>query len=733
MERLREIADDHRLGPSTAAIVSAARKRNIPIVRFSPTSSLIQLGFGVHQKRIQASETSMTSSIAVEVCQDKVLTNRLLRPLGLPVPDGEEARSADEAWEVAKDLGLPVVVKPADGNQGKGVSVHLTTEEQVRSAFEIARRFGKVLVEQFIEGRDFRLLIVNGKMVAASRRDPAQVVGDGEHSIEELVEIANRDERRRPGHAGQLTRLEIDESTLLTLAQHGLNPQSIPEAGQVALLRKNANLSTGGTATDVTDEVYPTTIRSAELAAQILALDVAGVDVVARDIRHPLAEQRGAIVEVNAGPGLRMHLSPAEGQRRDVGTPIIDMLYPDGAAARIPIIAITGTNGKTTVTRLIGHMYETARWVVGMTCTDGMYLNKSRVKECDCSGPQSARAILMHPLIEVAVLETARGGILREGLAFDRCTVGVVTNISADHLGLDGIESLEELSRVKQVVIESVDEEDGAAVLNADDPLVAEMAAATGARVIYFSRSPHNSVTRTHLARGGWAVFVENDTIVLAQGDDRLELVELERVPFTMNGKIHFQVMNALAGTAAAWGAGLNPALIARALSTFRSDPSMAPGRFNVMEVGGVEVILDYGHNPGAIASLSEAVLEMGRRKTLLALALPGDRRDEDLVASAQEAAGFADEFVLYDLEDLRGRCEREVPELLARHLPADRPVEFATDQDDAISKAWQRARPGDRVVVIIDKVDGAIDRIRMIGESAGDETCEVPPDSQMR
>jgi cyanophycin synthetase len=728
LERLLALADEYRFGPSTAAIVAAAQARNIPVLRVTPTSSLVQLGYGVHQRRIQASETSNTSAIAVDMCQDKALTNQMLRAVGVPVPEGAVVESADDAWAMARSIGLPVVVKPAAGNQGKGVSVNLSSEADVGAAYAIARRYStEVLVERMILGDDYRLLIVNGELVAAARRDPAQVLGDGSHTIAELIEQTNRDPRRRPGHSSTLTRIVVDASVELVLEQQGLALDSVPEPGQIVKLRSNCNLSTGGTATDVTDEVHPSNIKMARLAAQIMGLDVAGIDLLCRDISRPLSEQGGAIVEVNAAPGLRMHLHPAQGQPRDVGSPIVEMLYPQNAPSRIPIIAVTGTNGKTTVTRLISHMYETARWVVGMTCTEGTFIDKERIMQGDCSGPRSARAVLLHPRVEVAVLETARGGILREGLAFDSCSVGVVTNVSADHLGQGGINTIEELARVKQVIVEAV-RRDGAAVLNADDPLVAEMAAATDAEVVYFSAQPQQHVVAAHLAEGGRAVLVDRDAIVLASGDERIELVELERVGFTAGGKINFQLQNALAATAAAWAAGLNPAMIARALATFTTDTVMVPGRFNIREVNGVELILDYGHNTAALRALASAVQSLGRRRTVLAIGLPGDRRDEDITASVDATLAFTDAYVLYELSDRRERAENEVRSLMHSRIPPQVPCEQARDQRAALLKAWQCCQPGDRLVLIVDQVDDALPLVQSLTESVTmDAACSAP------
>jgi cyanophycin synthetase len=728
LESLMEMADEYRLGPSTAAVVAAARTRRIPVMRIKPKDSLVQLGYGVHQKRILASQTTYTSAIGVEVCQDKSLTNHMMRQVGVPVPEGRVVKSIKDVWAAAEEIGLPVVVKPADGNQGKGVSVNLSSKEEVREAYSIARQFRReVLVERYVEGRDYRLLVVNGKLVAAARRDPAQVEGDAVHSIADLVEILNQDPRRRPGHGSSLTRIELSEAVELTLQQQGLTMDCVPAAGQVVKLRNNCNLSTGGTATDVTEEVHPSNARLAELAAQILAMDVAGIDIICNDISRPLPEQGGAIVEVNAAPGLRMHLNPSHGQPRDVGIPIVEMLYPEDSSARIPLIAVTGTNGKTTVTRLISHMYETARWVVGMTCTDGTYINKKLVMKGDCSGPRSAQAVLLHPHVEVAVLETARGGILREGLAFDRCLVGVVTNVSADHLGMAGVNSLDELARVKQVVVESVSR-DGAAVLNAEDPLVAEMAAETDARVVYFSHSEDNYVMSAHLAGGGAGVFVEDGMIILADDAARVELVELERVPFTMNGRLPFQVMNALSATAAAWAAGLSPAMIARALTTFETSTSAVPGRFNLFELNGVEVIVDYGHNPAALESLGEAVNALSPRHTIMSLTLPGDRRDEDIIASTRATLSYVDAYIVYDSENLRGRKPDEVPQLICAQLPPDLPCDVVTGQHEGILKAWRQAKPGDRLIVICDEVDEALEIVHSLVKSVTDDLACTNP-----
>lgn len=719
LSRLRTIADEYRLGPSTKAILEAAQARHIPYVRLTPTGSLFQLGWGVRQKRFQAAETSYTSSIAADICQEKPLTNQLLRNVGLPVPDGRTVRSAGEAWAAAREIGLPVVVKPADGNQGKGVSVNLVSRSAVLAGFRVARKFSDaILVERYIEGDDYRLLVINGKMAAAARRTAPSVIGDGIHTIRELIEDVNRDPRRGHGHGDILTKIVLDKVAEHVLSQRNLTPLSVPESDQVVKLRHNGNLSTGGTAVDVTDEVHPGVAHSAELAARVIGLDIAGIDIICKDIGRPLGEQGGAIIEVNASPGLRMHLSPEKGQRRAVGKAIVRMLYPQGSPSRIPIISITGTNGKTTVARLIAHMYESAHKVVGMTSTEGIFVHGERIKAGDCAGPRSARSVLSHPAVEVAVLETARGGMLREGLAFDRCKVAVVTNVAADHLGENGIDTLDDMARVKQIPVEAVSR-DGAAVLNADDPVVARMARASNGRVVYFSMDQDNPVVVRHLADGGQCVLADKRAILLAAGGSKTELVRLSKVRFSAGGNIHFQVQNALAAAAAAWAAGLHPTLIAGALESFSTDASMLPGRFNVMELRGVQVVVDYAHNAPALAALGQALGVLGKRRTYMVLGLPGDRRDEDILAAVRATTSYVDAYIVRDDHDRRGRSRREIFSLVKGCLPKEIPCKYASGQRQAIMFAMQIARPGERVVLIVDEADEALDLLQSFRQAA--------------
>jgi cyanophycin synthetase len=708
---VRAVAEDNMLGPSTQAIVDAARARGIPWFRLN-SGALVQLGQGRYARRIQASETSNTSNIGVEIAQDKELTKDLLARVGAPVPQGAVVSEADEAWQAAEDIGLPVVLKPYDGNQGKAVSVNLTTEEQVRAAFELAHEYSRrVIVEQYLSGSDYRLLVVNGKLVAAAERCPAQVVGDGLHNVRDLVRMVNEDPRRGHGHGAALTRIRIDAAAALALAKQGYSWDNVPPPGQVVFLRDNSNLSTGGTATDVTDVVHPDNAAIAVLAAKTIGLDVAGVDVVCDNIKRPLDEQGGGIVEVNAAPGLRMHVYPSEGRPRPVGEAIVELLFPNNAPARVPVMAITGTNGKTTVTRAVAHIFATMKQYVGMTTTDGIYLDGVRRVKGDCAGPRSAESVLMHPQVEVAVLETARGGILRSGLAFDRCQIGAVLNVASDHLGLEGIETPERLARVKRVVIESV-AKDGYGVLNADDPLTADMAEYCAGQVILFGMEALARPLALHLAGGGRAVFHREGDIILAEGPSETLLMHAVDVPSTHDGMVPFQVQNAMAAAAVAWGAGVPLDSIRLGLRTFQTDDVTAPGRFNMFDVAGATVIVDYGHNPHAVKAVQQAITLMKPRRKIGVVAAPGDRRDADIQELAVIAANTFDWVVVREDDDLRGRERGEVAELISATISRTRPslpLRVTLDEGTAVREALDMARPGDAVVLFIDKIDEMI------------------------
>jgi cyanophycin synthetase len=708
--RLRELAHEVRLGPSTGSIVRAAMQRGIPVRRLN-AGSLVQLGHGACQRRVWTAETDATSALAEAVAQDKDLTRAVLRTVGVPVPEGRPVADAEDAWAAAEDIGLPVVIKPRFGNQGRGVATDLRTREQVLHAYAAARAEGdEVVVEKYITGDDYRLLVIGGRLVAAALREPARVIGDGRHTVAELVEEVNRDPRRSDGHSTALSYIRLDPIGLAVLAEQGYTPQSVPPAGARVLIRRNGNLSTGGTATDVTDRVHPEVARRAADAARAVGLDVAGVDVMASDVALPMEQQGAAVVEVNAGPGLRMHLEPSAGQPRPVGAAIVDMLFPEGRTGRIPIAAVTGVNGKTTTTRLLAHLLRGAGLYVGMTCTDGIYLDGRRTQARDCSGPRSAREVLLNPQVEAAVLETARGGILREGLGFDSCDVAVVTNIGrGDHLGLRGVDTPAELARVKRVAVEVV-APGGAAVLNAADPLVADMAAHCPGEVVWFARDPGDRVLAAHRAAGARAAFVRDGCVVLA-GAAEETVAQLERVPLTRPGGVPFQVENVLAAAAAAWVLGLPPAILRTGLETFATDAAALPGRFNAWHVGDAVVIADYAHNSSALAALVTALDHYPQRRR--SLVFTGcNRRDEDVVEMGQIAGDGFDRVLLYGDRDNLDRTDGELNELLRRGLACGKrvtQVRGAGDEAQAIRTALAELSDGELLVLGVEAIEESL------------------------
>ncbi len=714
LARLRELDEDVRLGPSTGSIVSAATARGIPYRRLTE-GSLVQFGWGSKQIRIQAAETGNTSAIAEAIAQDKDLTKMLLEAAGVPVPRGFVADDEDQAWEIANKIGFPVVVKPRDGNQGKGVAVNIETREQLNAAFVIASDISRdVIVEQYIPGHDFRMLVINNQLVAAARRDPPSVIGDGQHTVTQLVEQVNTDPLRGDGHATALTKIRFDEIALATLATQGLNAQSVPEKGKRVLLRNNANLSTGGSATDVTDEVHPELAARMVTAAQMVGLDIAGVDLVAETILKPMEEQRAGIVEINAAPGLRMHLSPSFGKPRPVGEAIVESMFATGENARIPIVAVTGTNGKTTTVRLTAHLLRTSGKRIGMTNSDGVYIENRCIDTGDCSGPRSARNVLLHPDVDAAVFETARGGILREGLAFDRCDVAIVTNIGVgDHLGMNFINTVDALAVVKRVVVQNVAPH-GTAVLNALDPMVAKMAEVCPGKVIFFALDRHHPVLNTHRAQGKRVVFCENDHIVCSEaGQDHR--IALTSIPLTRQGTITFQVENAMASIAAGWALGLDWKIIETGLATFVNDAQTAPGRFNVFDYRGATVIADYGHNPDAIQALVQAIESMPATKRTVVISGAGDRRDEDISRQTEILGEIFDEAILYQDQCQRGREDGEVLALLQiglKNVSRTKEIQEIRGEFVAIDTALAKLKPGHLCLILIDQVQEALDHI---------------------
>ncbi|QHE85298.1 cyanophycin synthetase [Hydrogenophaga sp. BPS33] len=719
--RLRALDEDVRLGPSTGCIVDAAVARNIPYRRLT-SGSLVQLGWGSRQRRIWAAEIDRTSAVSESIAQDKDLTKALLAAAGVPVPEGRPVADAQDAWVAAQEIGLPVVVKPQDGNQGKGVTVNIVSREHLAQAFRAAAEYGQVMVERFLPGFDFRLLVVGDKVVAASRRDPPHVIGDGEHTVRELVDLVNQDPRRGDGHATSLTKIRFDDIALARLEVQGLQPGSIPEMGRRVVLRNNANLSTGGTATDVTDDLHPEVAARAVAAAQTVGLDICGVDVVCESVHEPLEQQNGGVVEVNAAPGLRMHLSPSFGKGRPVGEAVIASMFDAGDDGRIPVVAVTGTNGKTTTTRLISHLMAASGLRVGMTNTDGVYVDGRQIDSGDCSGPKSARNVLLHPDVDAAVLETARGGMLREGLGFDQCQVAVVTNVGAgDHLGLNYITTVQDLAVLKRVIVMNV-APTGYAVLNAADPIVAAMAAKCPGGVVFFAQDHDHPVLAAHRVQGKRAICIEGDRILVTEGSWRVQ-IPLQGVPITRGGTIGFQKDNVMAAIGAAWCAGLDWDTIVRGLSSFSNDADNAPGRFNVMDYRGATVIADYGHNPDAMRALVEAVNAMPARRRSVVISGAGDRRDEDIREQTAILGAAFDDVLLFQDACQRGREDGEVLALLRQGLDGasrTREVQEIRGEFIAIDTALARLQPGDLCLILVDQVEEALAHLALrVRESA--------------
>ncbi len=715
LKRLREFLLESRLGPSTRSIVEAAARRGIPSTRISE-GSLVRLGYGSKQRRILAAETDRTGAIAESIAQDKHLTRRLLAEAGVPVPEGRPVANLEQALEVLEEVGGPVVVKPQFGNQGRGVSVNLATREEVATAYSLAlEKEPTVVVERYVAGGDYRVLVVAGVVVAASRRYPPTVTGDGSSTIIELVARANADPRRSNSHSTALSPILIDDVARGVLAEQGLAAESVPAAGRRVLMRQNANLSTGGVAEDVTELVHPEVAARAIEAARIVGLDVAGIDIVAGDISQPLESQGGAVIEVNAGPGLRMHLDPAHGKARDVGAAIVDSLFAPGDDGRIPIAAVTGTNGKTTVTRLIAHCASVGGATVGMTCTEGVYVGSRMIDSGDCSGPKSARRILANPSVTTAVLETARGGILREGCGFDSCDVAVVTNIGAgDHLGIEEIDTPERIAWVKGASVAAV-RPTGAAVLNAADPLVVDMKKWCKGQVVYFSLDPDNPIVVEHLAKGGLAATVRDGWIVLCDGPRETRLASLDRVPLVHRGLVSFQVENVLASAAAAWRLGVPLELVRIGLEGFSAGTSGSPARFNLYDLDGAAIIVDYGHNVPSLERICETMAKLPYARRIAVYSAAGDRRDEDLIGQGRLLARAVERVVIYEDAYLRGREPGEITRLISQGIveAMDSRSPVAIEKGgtwcEAAALVLDAVKPGDLVLLQPDTVEQTV------------------------
>ncbi|HEY5938157.1 MAG TPA: cyanophycin synthetase, partial [Kofleriaceae bacterium] len=728
-------AQRRQLGPSTGALVRAAEARDIPWLRLNDYS-LVQFGHGKYQKRIQATVTSETRHIAVAIASDKEETNRILGDLGLPVPHQRLARSAEDAVRAANRLGYPVVVKPLDANHGRGVSIDLKTDEDVRIAAAKAQEHARtIVIESFLAGFDHRMLVVNGQLIAVAKRVPGHVVGDGVHTIAELVDIVNSDPRRGIGHEKVLTRLEFDHQAERLMEQKGVTQATVLPAGEQFFLRTTGNLSTGGTAIDLTDVVHPDNREMAVRAAQAIGLDVAGIDFITVDISRSYREVGGGICELNAAPGFRMHVAPTEGKSRDVGGPVMEMLFPPGTPSRIPIAAITGTNGKTTTTRMLAHIHKMDGKKVGLATTDGVYIDGERTVVGDMTGPRAAQMVLRDPEVDCAVLETARGGLVRAGMGYRTCDVGAVLNVTSDHLGMRGVDTLEQLAEIKRIVIEVARD---CAVLNADDDLCLRMADHTKAnRIAYVTMNPRHELVRQHIAAGGTAAVLEEQIrghmITLYDRGTHQPLLWTHLIPATLEGRAMHNVQNAMFAATIAFAMGVKIENIRQGLRTFDTTFFQAPGRLNVFDKLPFKVILDYGHNAAAMKAMADLVRRLdvnGRR--IAVISAPGDRRDEDIAEIARQAAAAFDHLVLRSDDDPRGRDADAIPNLMARTLreasiPADR-FQIIPEESAAIDAALAMGRPGDLLVIFGDNLTRSWKQI--IYFSGGEQTAELvsPP-----
>ncbi|PLC49595.1 cyanophycin synthetase [Pollutimonas subterranea] len=701
---LRDLVRRHGVGPSTQAILDAANARGIPVMRLTHDASLYQLGFGARQKRIQATITSQTSHMGAAIAKDKQLTRNLLEQAAIPVPRGSVVRDASEALHAASRLRRPVVVKPADANHGKGVRTCLNDPQDISQAYADARQYStRVIVEEFIEGDDYRILVVGGKMVAASRRDPPCAIGDGQTTVSGLIEQMNRDPNRGEGHSKGLTKVPIDPHTIAHLERRGMTLATVPRVGERVVLRDNANLSTGGTARDVTHLVHPDTVRTCERAAHQIGLDVAGIDLLCRDISLPLRQQ-GAIVEINAAPGLRMHEQPSHGMSQAAGSAIVKSLFADGDDGRIPLIAVTGTNGKTTTTLLIGNVLRAAGHTTGVATTQGLFIDGHCIHEGDCTGFWSARAILGSPNVSAAVLETARGGILKRGLGFDRCDIAVVLNISADHLGLDGVDTVDDMAKVKAIVAKTASR---AVVLNADDALCVAMASQLreGVEVVYFSCTDHNPVMQEHLQQGGRAVFLREGDIVIAGAAGQRTLMRADSLAVTLYGQAMHNIANTLAAVAALEVQGGCPAAsIIEGLQSFRCSTETNPLRLNISHIGGVTILHDYAHNAAAYQAILDTARAMKCRRIIGVITAPDDRRDADLQQIAQLCAARVDELIVYEIAASRrrepGHTLRLLYESALAAAPSRVPVSAVMGAQEAVWAGFQRCAEGDLLLV---------------------------------
>ncbi|QUH24633.1 cyanophycin synthetase [Serpentinicella alkaliphila] len=713
---IRNKMKENELGPSTKAIIDEARKRKIPITRIG-NDSLIQLGYGKYNRKIQATLSDKTSCIAVDTACNKELTNYILSIKGIPVPEGESFYTFAEAREFIDKLRFPVVIKPYNGNQGKGVSLGINNFKDAETAFNIALQYSdKVLVERFIIGQNYRIAVVNDKVVAVSKRICANVIGDGKSTLKQLIDRENQNPLRGEGHEKPLTKIKIDDVMMLLLDKNGINLEHVPPFGEVVYLRENDNLSTGGTAIDATEEIHPENIRLAINAVNAIGLDIAGVDMVAIDISKPIREYGGAVIEVNACPGIRMHHFPSKGIERNVAKEIVNMLYPEGASHSIPIFAITGTNGKTTTTRIIEKIMKEDKKIVGMTSTGGVYIDGELIVPGDTTGPRSAQAILMDNRVDVAVLETARGGLINRGLAYDKADIGIITNISDDHLGIDGVNTLEEMADVKSLVVEAVKKE-GYAVLNADDKFTPQIVSRVKSNIIYFSESFENPIIQNHIENKGLAVYLKNNVVIIYDGIGEINLMKINEIPATLNGLLKHNVQNSLASIAATYAHGVDIDVIRQALRKFTTDEKSNQGRFNIFDVRDFKVILDYGHNIDGINTVLSAIDKIKQNKAIGVIGTPGDRTDISILKIGEICGKYLDYIYVKEDKDTRGRKIGEVANILRKGCAIGGAVESCTTIElcevTALERAMEQASKDDIIIVFYEKYYPLLEAIK--------------------
>jgi cyanophycin synthetase len=715
LQKMREIRERVRLGPSTGSIVEEAVSRNIPWIRLG-TNSLVQLGYGINQMRFQATITCKTSSIAVDMACNKELTKKMLDMASIPVASGSICSDEEDLAETIKKIGYPIVLKPLDGNHGKGASINVTNWEDAVSGLAFAQQYGKrTIVEKFITGFDFRILVIDNKLVAAAKRVPAHVIGNGSDSIQQLIDITNLDPRRGYGHENVLTQIDVDRDTEDLLEKLNYTLATVPRIGEIVFLKSTANLSTGGTSVDVTDMMHPENIFLAERISRVIGLDICGVDIMAQNLTQPLKENGGVILEVNAAPGFRMHLAPSEGLPRNVAAPVIDMLYPPGKSCRIPIIAVTGTNGKTTTTRLIAHIVKNNGFKVGFTTSDGIYIQNHMMEKGDTTGPISAEYVLRDPTVEFAVLETARGGILRSGLGFTLCDIGIITNIQEDHLGLSDIHTLDDLARVKATVVKSI-KKDGWAVLNGDDEHCVKIGQDLNCNVAYFSLNEDSDFIKKLCAEGKTVAVYENGFITIKKGEWKIRIERATHVPLTLGGKAKFMIANVLAATLASYLWGFKTEDISLSLQTFIPSAAQTPGRMNIFEFKKFKVLIDFAHNASGYRGVEEYLESVEATKKIGIIAGVGDRRDEDIIECANIASRMFDHIIIRQEKYLRGRTEDEIINLILEGIKnSGRTVtyEIIPKETEAIKHAINCAEEGSFITALSDVVTNAIDIVQ--------------------